>query len=75
MNNYKNIINTIGRVLQINSILMLFPLIVAIIYQEPFETTIVAFASASIGTFIIGTLMNINSHDNDTMINDSRGSI
>lgn len=59
MNNYKNIINTIGRVLQINSILMLFPLIVAIIYQEPFETTIVAFASASIGTFIIGTLMNI----------------
>ena len=65
MNNYKNIINTIGRVLQINGILMLFPLIIAIIYQEPFETTIVAFASASIGTFIIGTLMNIlkpNSH-------------
>lgn len=59
MNNYKNIFNTIGKILRVEAILMIFPLIVALIYQEPFETTIIAFGVTAIAEFIIGCLLNI----------------
>lgn len=38
---------------------MIFPLIVALIYHEPFQTTILGFGITAIVTFIIGTLLNI----------------
>ena len=59
MNNYRNIFNTIGKILRVEAILMLIPLIVAIIYKEPFESTILSFGAIAIVSFIIGTLLNI----------------
>ncbi|MDE7094999.1 MAG: TrkH family potassium uptake protein [Anaeroplasmataceae bacterium] len=59
MNNYKNILNTIGKILRVEAALMLIPMIVAIIYKEPFNTTILAFGATAIGEFVIGMLMNI----------------
>lgn len=59
MSNYKNTFNIIGKVLIVEAILMLFPLLVGIIYREPFNTTIISFLATSIGLAIIGTLLNI----------------
>lgn len=68
MNNYKNIFNTIGKILRTEAVLMLIPLLVAILYKEPFNTTIVAFGATAIGTFIVGTLMNIRKAENHKIL-------
>ncbi|MCH5180165.1 MAG: TrkH family potassium uptake protein [Erysipelotrichales bacterium] len=59
MNNYRNIFNTIGRILRVESILMLIPLIVGVIYKEAFTSTLLAFSVTALSSFIIGTLLNI----------------
>ncbi|MCH5171556.1 MAG: TrkH family potassium uptake protein [Erysipelotrichales bacterium] len=68
MNNYRNIFNTIGRILQVEAILMIFPLIVAIIYKEPFNTTILAFGATAIVSFVIGLLLNIKKAKSHTIL-------
>ena len=57
--NYKNILNIIGKVLQIEAILLLLPLLVGIIYREPWNTTLFAFFITALGSFIAGVLLNI----------------
>lgn len=57
--NYKNIINIIGKVLQIEAILLLLPLLVGVIYKEPWNTTLFAFFITALGSFVVGVLLNI----------------
>ena len=57
--NYKNILNIIGKVLQIEAVLLLLPLLVGIIYKEPWNTTLFAFLITAVGSFVIGILFNI----------------
>ena len=57
--NYKNIINIIGKVLQIEAILLLLPLLVGAIYKESWDTTLFAFFITALGSFVVGVLLNI----------------
>ena len=57
--NYKNIINIIGKVLQIESMLLLLPLLVGAIYKESWDTTLFAFFITALGSFVVGVLLNI----------------
>lgn len=55
--NYRMIINTIGRVLAVETVLLLLPLLTAILYQDPsvsaFLITIIITAVASIGALLV----------------------
>lgn len=57
--NYRNIINIIGKVLQIEAILLLLPLLVGVIYKESWDTTLFAFFITALGSFVVGVLLNI----------------
>ncbi len=57
--NYKNIINIIGKVLQIEAMLLLLPLLVGAIYKESWDTTLFAFFITALGSFVVGVLLNI----------------
>lgn len=57
--NYRNIINIIGKVLQIEAILLLLPLLVGVIYKESWYTTLFAFFITALGSFVVGVLLNI----------------
>lgn len=57
--NYKNIINIIGKILQIEAILLLLPLLVGAIYKESWDTTLFAFFITALGSFVVGVLLNI----------------
>lgn len=57
--NYRNIINTIGKVLQIEAMLLLLPLLVGVIYKESWDTTLFAFFITALGSFVVGVLLNI----------------
>lgn len=57
--NYRNIINIIGKVLQIEAILLLLPLLVGVIYKESRDTTLFAFFITALGSFVVGVLLNI----------------
>ena len=57
--NYRNIINIIGKVLQIEAILLLLPLLVGAIYKESWDTTLFAFFITALGSFVVGVLLNI----------------
>lgn len=58
--NYKNIINIIGKVLQIEAMLLLLPLLVGAIYKESWDTTLFAFFITALGSFVVGVLLNIS---------------
>ena len=53
--NYRMVFNTTGKVLRVEGMLMLLPVIVSLIYREWF--TAISFASTMAGTLIIGSLM------------------
>lgn len=55
--NYKMVFNTIGRVLQIEAVLMILPLATAIFYGE--VNGVFAFTVTLLGEFLIGTLMTV----------------
>ncbi len=57
--NYKYILNIIGKVLRVEAVLMLFPLIVGLIYKEPFSTTILSFMITIAILLVIGFLLNL----------------
>lgn len=57
--NYRNIINIIGKVLQIEAMLLLLPLLVGVIYKESWDTTLFAFFITALGSFVVGVLLNI----------------
>ncbi len=50
--------------MRVEAFFMLFPILVAIIYQEQFNTTIFGFLITAVGIFILGTLLNIKKATN-----------
>ena len=66
--NYKNIINIIGKVLQIEAMLLLLPLLVGAIYKESWDTTLFAFFITALGSFVVGVLLNIPKPKNTAAI-------
>lgn len=53
--NYRMVFNTTGKVLRVEGILMLLPLLVSLIYREWIQ--VIAFSSTAIVVFIIGFLL------------------
>ena len=53
--NYRIVLNTTGKVLRIEGVLMLLPVIVSLIYQE--WLPLLAFGATAVGTFLIGFLL------------------
>ncbi len=68
MNNYKNILNICGKILKVEAVLMLIPLIIAIVYKEEYSTTIMGFSITIIIEFLCGVLLNIKKTKNHRIL-------
>jgi len=55
--NYRMVFNTTGKVLKIEGVLMLLPVIIALIYQQ--WIPLFAFGVSAVGTFLIGFLLSL----------------
>ena len=65
MNN-KTIWNIIGRVVRIESILLLLPLITSIIYKE--NLSVISFLITAVIAFVLGTILTFFTKTNNSII-------
>lgn len=56
--NYRYIFKTIGRVLELEGLLMILPIIIGFVYNEPFNGALLSFIISAGGTFLIGLVLS-----------------